>query len=40
MQASKVGACAKLAKEAVEGGMAVVIGLQSTGAGAGGHAVM
>jgi hypothetical protein len=30
-QASKVPACAKLAQEAMAGGMAVVIGLQSTG---------
>jgi hypothetical protein len=31
LQASKVPACAAMAKEAIENGMAVVIGLQSTG---------
>lgn len=34
MQASKVPACAAMAKEAVDNGLCVVIGLQSTGAAA------
>lgn len=35
-QASKVPSCAKMAQQAMEQGMAVVIGLQSTGGGVAG----